>query len=75
MNEGKEGSSLRLSKLISEYARSHPRLPSSVQTAGRVRETLLKARKGTKGKRAGLHDDMVESDKDGDRPRSEDQPK
>src|SRR5487761_991691 len=66
-------SSLRLPKLISEYARSHPRVPPAVQATGRVRETVLKTRKGAQRKRSRLHDDMVEGDEDNDRVRSKSQ--
>jgi hypothetical protein len=54
--------------LISEYAMSHPRLPSSVQAAGRVRETVLSSRKGAKRKCSRPQDDMVENTEDRDRP-------
>jgi hypothetical protein len=54
--------------LISEYAMSHPRLPSSVQAARRVRrETVPLLGKGAKRRRSRLQDDMVESNEDRDR--------
>ena len=68
---GQGRSSVRLSKLVSEYALGHPRVPSTVLIARRVRETVLAPCKTAERKCPGLHDDMAEGDKSRDRPTSE----
>src|ERR1039457_6491715 len=55
---GEGRSKISLSKLIDEYARSHPRVPAPVQGAGGVRQDVLGARGRAEG--PGLHDDVVE---------------
>ena len=42
---GEGRSKVSLSRLINEYARSHPRVPAPVQGAGRVPQDVLGARR------------------------------
>jgi len=52
MNEKKEGAKyLSLSKLINEYARSHPRIPSLLETDRGVSKSIRRAYRYIQGKR------------------------
>src|SRR5580698_1575870 len=59
---GEGGGKISLSRLIDEYARSHPRLPAPVQGAGGVPQDVRGTRRGTEGPR--LHHDVVEDIQD-----------
>jgi len=52
MNEKKEGAKyLSLSKLINEYARNHPRIPSLLETDRGVSKSIRRAYRRIQGER------------------------
>lgn len=74
MNEGKEGrSQIPLSKFLDIAARHSTRVPSTIQTTGRISKSNFSTRRKAEG--SGLHHDVVESTKSTSRTRPKDKPR